>query len=37
MLLAEITKPQTELERLRDIILNDVAITYKLMRFLRFR
>jgi EAL and modified HD-GYP domain-containing signal transduction protein len=34
MLLAEITKPQTELEKLRDIIINDVAITYKLMRFL---
>ena len=34
MLLVEITKPQTKLERLRDIILNDVAITYKLMRFL---
>ena len=34
LLLAEVTKRETELERLRDIISMDVAITYKLMRFL---
>jgi c-di-GMP-related signal transduction protein len=33
-LLAEVTKRDTEIERLRDIISTDVAITYKLMRFL---
>jgi EAL and modified HD-GYP domain-containing signal transduction protein len=33
-LLAEVTKKQIELERLRDIISSDVAITYKLLRFL---
>ncbi len=33
-LLAEVTKKDIEIERLRDIILTDVAITYKLMRFL---
>ena len=33
-LLAEITKKEIALERLREIILSDVAITYKLLRFL---
>ncbi len=33
-LLAEVTKKEVEIERLRDIIATDVAITYKLMRFL---
>jgi c-di-GMP-related signal transduction protein len=33
-LLAEVTKKETEIERLRDIISVDVAITYKLLRFL---
>lgn len=33
-LLAEVTKKGTSLERLRDIIASDVAITYKLLRFL---
>jgi EAL and modified HD-GYP domain-containing signal transduction protein len=33
-LLAEVTKREIELERLREIISSDVAITYKLMRFL---
>ncbi|BHH85385.1 EAL and HDOD domain-containing protein [Desulforhopalus sp. 52FAK] len=33
-LLAEITKKEIELERLREIILSDVAISYKLLRFL---
>jgi EAL and modified HD-GYP domain-containing signal transduction protein len=33
-LLAEVTKKEIEIERLRDIISMDVAITYKLMRFL---
>lgn len=33
-LLAEVTKKETEMERLRDIIATDVAITYKLLRFL---
>ena len=33
-LLAEVTKKEIELERLREIISSDVAITYKLLRFL---
>ena len=33
-LLAEITKKEISLERLREIILSDVAISYKLLRFL---
>lgn len=33
-LLAEVTKKEIELERLREIIASDVAITYKLLRFL---
>jgi len=33
-LLAEITKKKVKLERLREIISSDVAITYKLLRFL---
>lgn len=33
-LLAEVTKKDIEIERLRDIITTDVAITYKLLRFL---
>jgi c-di-GMP-related signal transduction protein len=33
-LLSEVAKKDTEMERLRDIISSDVAITYKLMRFL---
>ncbi len=33
-LLAEVTKKKIELERLREIISSDVAITFKLLRFL---
>jgi c-di-GMP-related signal transduction protein len=33
-LLAEVTRKEIELEQLRDIISSDVAITYKLLRFL---
>ncbi len=33
-LLTEVTKKETEMERLRDIITTDVAISYKLLRFL---
>lgn len=33
-LLAEVTKKDISLERLREIIVSDVAITYKLLRFL---
>ncbi len=33
-LMAEITKKVTELERLREIITQDIAISYKLLRFL---
>jgi len=33
-LLAEITKKECDIDRLRDIISTDVAVTYKLLRFL---
>jgi EAL and modified HD-GYP domain-containing signal transduction protein len=33
-LLAEVTKKEIELDRMREIIASDVAITYKLLRFL---